>query len=240
MKETTAQRSTLPYFGKSPRLLAGAFLLTFLAIPGTAAAEAKSESGKAYVEHRKGEDRHQRDRARGDRHRGEKRYDSNDDRRRRDGHRRGYNDRRDDHRGHRDRDRYRNNRDRHRYDNDRHRYDRRHNRQHDRYRYDNHRDGYRYDRGRNHRYDSRHRYGHNQRRFSVPRRILHDLIHTYHEYLYGRVFYKAHGHHHDIYRFPVYYESHVEYRPYAYCEGQYFATGVFERNEPRFDIHLSF
>ena len=70
--------------------------------------------------------------------------------------------------------------------------------------------------------------------------ILRELLHTFHDYHYGRIYYESHGHHHEIYRFPVYHGAEVEYYPYAYCEGKFFGRGVFGHNGPRFDVHLSF
>ncbi|MEM7355572.1 MAG: hypothetical protein AAF657_32460, partial [Acidobacteriota bacterium] len=81
------------------------------------------------------------------------------------------------------------------------------------------------------------RHAYRSRHFDIPRRILHDLVHAYRDYYYGRHYYASHNHYHTIYRFPVYYETRVEYLPYAYCEGDYFATGVFGDSGPRFDDH---
>jgi hypothetical protein len=44
------------------------------------------------------------------------------------------------------------------------------------------------------------------------------------------VYYEDHGHYHTVYRFP--YED--TYRPYAYCEGSYFAVGTFNSYGARF------
>ncbi len=240
MNNKTTQRSIHTRFGRTSRLLAVPFLFGLLTIPGVAAAESKSESGKAYVEHRDRDDRRQgRQRANGDRRQREHRAESNHDRRRHDGHRRGSDNRYD--RGHRsdDRDRYRHDRRDKRHYRDRQYQNRQYRDRH--YRDRQYRDRHYRDRRDHYRHnDSGHRSRYSHRRFSIPRQILRDLAHSYHDYLFGRVYYKAHRHHHDIYRFPVYHEDYVEYRPYAYCEGKYFATGVFGHDGPRFDIHLSF
>lgn len=144
---------------------------------------------------------------------------------------------------------------RRRYD-DHDRYDsrRRHN-GHDRYdrhdqynrndrrdQYDRNRDRRRYEYNRHARpgYYPTDRYDSHRRRFKIPKVIIHNHRHQYKDYYNSRVYYRDHRHHHDIYRFPVYVEGRLTYRPYAYCEGNYFATGYFGIDGPHFSIRLGF
>lgn len=182
-----------------------------LAGAGTALADGDSDRRYRRAEHRY------------DDHRGHRHGSSCDIDRR--GHRRHH--RYDRHRGHRRHHRYDNShgyRDRHR----RHTYDRY--RRYDRPRRYHYRDhGYRH-------YD--HGYGHGHRRFSIPRLIARELAHELAHYFIGRLYYADHRHHHTIYRFP-HYDDHgaVSYRPYAYCEGKYFAVGTYRHGDPYFDGH---
>ena len=145
-----------------------------------------------------------------------------------------------DHRGDRHRyDRPRHRGDSHRYDRPRHRGDR-HRYDRPRHRYDRHR----YDRYRHHRYDRPyydHQYRrHHRRHFAIPGAIAHHLLHHYTPYHHGRIYFSDHRHYHDVYRFPVYTEWGVDYYPYAYCEGSFFARGVFRGGRALFDVHLRF
>jgi hypothetical protein len=157
------------------------------------------------------------------------------------GDRRGYQQKHERSRDHRaDRDRH----ERRRYDqrHDRRRYDQRNDRQ----RYDRRRDDNRsrYDRqwtDRGRRYDDRYRYNnYRSRTFSVPRVIVRNVVPTYRPYYFDRVYYPAHHHYHEIYRFPVYLDYGVEYYPYAYCEGNFFGRGIFRDGRAFFDIHIRF
>ena len=144
--------------------------------------------------------------------------------------------------------------DRHRHDHryDRHRYDHRYDRHRRDHRYDRHRYDHRYDRHRrDHRYDRHYRGSYNDpyryrsnpyryRSFSIPRMIVHDLLHHYRPYHHGRLYHKAHGHYHQVYRFPVYADHGVEYYPYAYCEGSFFGRGTFRNGRAVFDVHINF
>ena len=222
MKLDTSHRFTLR--GRMGLLAAG-LAFVFFAAPGTAAAAPESHRGQATAEsrsasHHRGDHYHHGRKS----HRGHYGKDSYRSHRRS-----GY------HRHHRHHRHYRSG---HHYRGDhRGRYSR-HHRDHRRYRYHHdhrylHRDGPRYGHpSRGHHYRPRH--------FEIPRRILRNLVHTYRDYHYGRHYYPAHNHYHEIYRFPVYYGPEVSYRPYAYCEGAYFATGVFGHDGPRFDVHLRF
>ncbi len=141
--------------------------------------------------------------------------------------------------GHHGEHRYDRDYDDHRYDRDRrhhrrhHRYDRHHRRHHHRH-YTDHRYHRRYD-------DHYYRYNrHRIRHFDIPKLILHELLHSYRPYRYGRVYYSQHRHYHEIYRFPVYTEYGVEYHPYAYCEGKFFGRGHFRNGRPVFDVRIRF
>lgn len=82
---------------------------------------------------------------------------------------------------------------------------------------------------------------HGDFRFQVPR-----LIHTvrmarlYDPYLHGRVYHAGHGHYHTIYRFPVSTRHGVVYRPHAYCDGRFHATGSFTVSGPVFSVQVGF
>lgn len=130
------------------------------------------------------------------------------------------------------------------------RYERHHGNRH--HHYDRHRgNGRHHDHGRHHDYDrrygyernrgyDRHRYDSDRRYFTVPRSISSHHRHYYEDYYYGRAYYRDHRHYHAIYRFPVFVEGHLDYRPYAYCDGNYFATGYFGIDGPHFSIHIGF
>lgn len=199
---------------------AAALALLFVGSGATVAEAGHGDRGKRseYGRHDgRHVDRH-RARAHHDR-RGHYRHDRRHDRHRYDRYRHDRHHRYDRHRRHHDYDRHR------RYDH--HRYD---HRRYDHHRYDHHR----YD---HHRYDG---YGHHRQHFTIPRAILHDVLHTYRPYHHGRAYHPRHRHHHDVYRFPVYGEYGVEYYPYAYCEGSFFARGVFRGGRAVFDVHLDF
>jgi len=145
----------------------------------------------------------------------------------------------------RDRDRYdRNHRDRDHHDKDRWRDRNRHQsreryRDHDRYRYEHRNDHYRHnDR---YRHYGRYRQHHGLRSFSIPRQIVHDLLHEYEAYYHSRYYWADHHHYHTVYRFPVYYGDELYYRPYAYCEGNYFGVGAFDDDGAiHFDLSIDF
>ncbi len=128
-------------------------------------------------------------------------------------------------------------------------------------RYDHRRGGhYRYDKhfwkkhkhhDRGYRRDQGHRYygptyrghghrGHGNGHFEIPRAIHRHGYHPYRDYYHGRVYYRGHGHYHDVYRFPVYSGYRVDYRPYAYCDGGFFASGYFGLRGPVFSIGIGF
>lgn len=70
------------------------------------------------------------------------------------------------------------------------------------------------------------RYGHYRgERFDVPRHLR---GHHYRDYHYGRFFHAPRGVWLDVYLFPVYYYDRVEYRPYAYCEDEFFGRAHFD------------
>lgn len=94
------------------------------------------------------------------------------------------------------------------------RYDR-----HDRY------DGYRYDR---------------RSRFVIPRRIHRDHAYRYDDYYWKRSYHRAHRHHHQVYRFPVYVDRRWSYEPYAYCGGELYHGGRIDYHGRRFSISLGY
>ena len=75
-------------------------------------------------------------------------------------------------------------------------------------------------------------------RFVVPARIA--TPYTYAEYRYGQVYHAAHGHWHDVYRFPLYGSLGVTWKPYDYCNGNVHATGTFAFGGPRFGVRIGF
>ncbi len=215
------------------RALSRAAAVLILLFAGTGAALAEERRGD-----RDGRQEYARQDRHGDRHAASAHRDQRRDHRV-DRHRGRGDHRYDRHRGRRDHrvDRHRDRRD-HRVDRHR-RYDR-----HDRYRNDRYRH-----RDQSHRYyDNRYRGNHRYNRggprhrgyFDVPRAIRHDYRHNYRPYHHGRVYYSAHRHHHDVYRFPVYTEWGVEYYPHAYCEGSFFGRGVFRAGRAFFDININF
>ena len=50
----------------------------------------------------------------------------------------------------------------------------------------------------------------------------------YDSYYYGEVYHGAHDRVYDVYLFPVYYHDRVEYRPYAYCDGELYGRAEFD------------
>jgi hypothetical protein len=130
------------------------------------------------------------------------------------------------HRGDRhDRDRWRD-RDRHRDRRDRKHWDRG---RHDRRHWDRDRHDRRWDR----RWDDRH-----DRRFRVPGRL--GAYRDYDRYYHGRVYHRAHRHHHRVYAFPVFVRGAVHYEPYAYCDDAFFQRGAFYYDGPRLSIRWGF
>lgn len=93
------------------------------------------------------------------------------------------------------------------------------------------------------RYDYReHSYGYRGHRyFAIPRVLVDADLHLYNSYHHSRVYYAPHKHYHVIYRFPVYVDYGVEYRPYAYCEDKFFAVGSFGPDGGvHFDLNIRF
>lgn len=72
----------------------------------------------------------------------------------------------------------------------------------------------------------------------VPRRFVQQHRRAYRQHYRGRVFNRAHGHYHEVYRFPVYLRGRVVYQPFAYCGDQVY----FGRTAPlpRLAFGLSF
>jgi len=61
----------------------------------------------------------------------------------------------------------------------------------------------------------------------VPRGIAIDARGYYSPYLAGRVYYAPQHHYHVTYRFPVFVDGAVVYRPYDYCGDRLFVAGSF-------------
>ncbi len=91
-----------------------------------------------------------------------------------------------------------------------------------------------------HRRAHHHRYPAHREVFVVPHHL--DLHHTrhLHPYYWGRVWVPAHGHFHVIYRFPVFVESEVVYRPFAYCGPHLYARGHFVYHGSRLSVAFDF
>jgi len=247
---STFARRTL----KTVPLAAALLLVLAPAAPSWAAPEGSRSKTESVKRHKAGgersegrsyrsEERRRSPRAERDRGRDERRIE----RYKRERTERYQDDRRDDRRDHRY-DRRDHRRD-HRYD----RYDRRDNRRDHRYdRYDRHD---RYDHRDRHRYDHRYRapyrrgtshyYHHHVRRphrhlFELPRVIFNVHLGHYDPYYWGRVYHGGHHHYHAVYAFPVYVDDALLYRPYSYCEGEFYATGYFSVGGPHFDLTLRF
>jgi hypothetical protein len=107
-----------------------------------------------------------------------------------------------------------------------------------------HHSGGHYDEGHHQSGHSRGR-GHAHRRFEVPRAIHGHYVRAYEPYYHSRSYYAPHHHHHVVYAFPVFYDPYGHpypqpvYYPYAYCEGGFFARGVFTDHGPRFSLAVS-
>ncbi|MEL7059028.1 MAG: hypothetical protein AAGN46_03265 [Acidobacteriota bacterium] len=56
------------------------------------------------------------------------------------------------------------------------------------------------------------------------------------QYYYGEIWDHDHGHYHDVYLFPTYYDDHVVYRPHVYCENKFIGVGRFG---PSGGLHFS-
>jgi len=73
---------------------------------------------------------------------------------------------------------------------------------------------------------------------AVPRRIFVESRSRYHPYSTGRIYYGPHRHHHSSYRFPVFVNGAVVYRPYTYCGDQVFLSAPIPL--PRLAFSLTF
>jgi hypothetical protein len=71
--------------------------------------------------------------------------------------------------------------------------------------------------------------------FSIPQLIVLD---RYEDYYWGNVGYQ--GRDFDVYLFPVYYDDHVEYVPYAYYEGELYGTGRMMGSGGSFQVIFDF
>ncbi len=70
--------------------------------------------------------------------------------------------------------------------------------------------------------------------FPVPRRIVVRGDVAYYRPYYRRgVYYRGHGHHHRVYRFPIYSKSRKKkYRTYSYCDGALYGGVHLVRGRP--------
>ena len=70
----------------------------------------------------------------------------------------------------------------------------------------------------------------------VPRRFERRHVELYRPYYGGTVYYRPHGHDHDVYYFPVRTARGIVYRPHYYCRGS-----LYDRNHVAYhDDRLSF
>ena len=105
-----------------------------------------------------------------------------------------------------------------------------------------------YRRGRDHRqrkyqrerYNDYGHFYHRGRSYEVPRKLGRKLRHRYRRYYHSKAYHRGHDHYHSVYRFPYKTRRGLAYRPYAYCEGSFFATGEFTVRGPIFDLSLRF
>lgn len=61
----------------------------------------------------------------------------------------------------------------------------------------------------------------------IPQRIHVKERHVYREHYTGRTYHRGHHHYHAAYRFPVWVNGAVAYRPYNYCGGHLFLSAAF-------------
>lgn len=76
--------------------------------------------------------------------------------------------------------------------------------------------------------------------FVVPRRIEQRSVRPYRPYHQGRIYNQPHGHHHEVYVFPVYTDFGWMQRPYYYCEGALYGGGHGAYRGPRLSFGLTF
>ena len=76
--------------------------------------------------------------------------------------------------------------------------------------------------------------------FSVPSFLALDWPSRYDQYYYGNVYYPGLGDYVEVFLFPVYYGSYVEYVPYAYYDGQLYGRGRMLSGGPNVSFHFDF
>lgn len=74
--------------------------------------------------------------------------------------------------------------------------------------------------------------------YRVPQVIAVEHRGDYRPYFTGRTYYAPHNHYHAAYRFPVWVNGAVVYRPYVYCDDHLFVSGAV--NLPRLAIAFNF
>jgi hypothetical protein len=76
--------------------------------------------------------------------------------------------------------------------------------------------------------------------FSIPSFLSVDWPSRYDQYYYGNVYYPGLGDYVEVFLFPVYYGSYVEYVPYAYYDGQLYGRGRMLSGGPNISFHFDF
>ena len=81
--------------------------------------------------------------------------------------------------------------------------------------------------------------------FVVPSFIPARRVAEYHPYVLQRSWYRPHNHRHVVYRFPVYTDFGVVYRPYTYCGDHLFrhdddVHGRIAFGGPNFGVNIGF
>jgi hypothetical protein len=76
--------------------------------------------------------------------------------------------------------------------------------------------------------------------FSIPSLLAVDWPTRYDQYYYGNVYYPGLGDYVEVFLFPVYYGSYVEYVPYAYYDGQLYGRGRMLSGGPNVSFHFDF
>jgi len=83
-------------------------------------------------------------------------------------------------------------------------------------------------------------YYHAGKHQAIPRHLNRKGRRHFKQYYYSRIYYPEHHHYHAVYRLPYRAHEGIAYRPYAYCDGNFFATGSFTIRGPLFDLSLRF
>ncbi len=75
---------------------------------------------------------------------------------------------------------------------------------------------------------------------AVPRRLYVEDRAYFSPYYSGRAYYAPHHHYHAAYRFPVYLNGGVVYRPYSYCGEEVFLSAPVVAPMPRLAFSFSY